>query len=366
MKAGANITNVSQQKNILIVFMNFNYLILSYFDKNKRDLPWRHTKDPFRIWLSEIILQQTRVDQGMKFYNNFIQEFDTIFDLANAEEQKVLKLWQGLGYYSRARNLHYTSKVISDELNGHFPTNFNDLKKLKGIGDYTAAAISSIVYNEAVPAVDGNMFRVFARYFNIEDDISSPKTKKIFWDLGLEIIDKKRPGDFNQAVMDLGATICTPKQPKCEICPLNESCEALRLNKVTELPVKLKKTKVSNRFLHFIIIENESTIAFSKRTGNDVWKNLFTFPKIETETDLLDKGWILDQNLENKLTFIDEEKHVLSHQNLFIKYWKLNVSLNEITKMKAENNFEMISLNDLEDYPLPKPIEKFINKHYLD
>ncbi|MDM1521681.1 A/G-specific adenine glycosylase [Empedobacter sp. 225-1] len=366
MKAGANITNVSQQKNILIVFMNFNYLILSYFDKNKRDLPWRHTKDPFRIWLSEIILQQTRVDQGMKFYNNFIQEFDTIFDLANAEEQKVLKLWQGLGYYSRARNLHYTSKVISDELNGHFPTNFNDLKKLKGIGDYTAAAISSIVYNEAVPAVDGNMFRVFARYFNIEDDISSPKTKKIFWDLGLEIIDKKRPGDFNQAVMDLGATICTPKQPKCEICPLNESCEALRLNKVTELPVKLKKTKVSNRFLHFIIIENESTIAFSKRTGNDVWKNLFTFPKIETETDLLDKGWILDQNLENKLTFIDEEKHVLSHQNLFIKYWKLNVSLNEITKMKAENNFEMISLNNLEDYPLPKPIEKFINKHYLD
>ncbi|MFV0173067.1 A/G-specific adenine glycosylase [Empedobacter falsenii] len=346
--------------------MNFNYLILSYFDKNKRDLPWRHTKDPFRIWLSEIILQQTRVDQGMKFYNNFIQEFDTIFDLANAEEQKVLKLWQGLGYYSRARNLHYTSKVISDELNGHFPTNFNDLKKLKGIGDYTAAAISSIVYNEAVPAVDGNMFRVFARYFNIEDDISSPKTKKIFWDLGLEIIDKKRPGDFNQAVMDLGATICTPKQPKCEICPLNESCEALRLNKVTELPVKLKKTKLSNRFLHFIIIENESTIAFSKRTGNDVWKNLFTFPKIETETDLLDKGWILDQNLENKLTFIDEEKHVLSHQNLFIKYWKLNVSLNEITKMKAENNFEMISLNDLEDYPLPKPIEKFINKHYLD
>ncbi|MFV0182240.1 A/G-specific adenine glycosylase [Empedobacter falsenii] len=346
--------------------MNFNYLILSYFDKNKRDLPWRPTKDPFRIWLSEIILQQTRVDQGMKFYNNFIQEFDTIFDLANAEEQKVLKLWQGLGYYSRARNLHYTSKVISDELNGHFPTNFNDLKKLKGIGDYTAAAISSIVYNEAVPAVDGNMFRVFARYFNIEDDISSPKTKKIFWDLGLEIIDKKRPGDFNQAVMDLGATICTPKQPKCEICPLNESCEALRLNKVTELPVKLKKTKVSNRFLHFIIIENESTIAFSKRTGNDVWKNLFTFPKIETETDLLDKGWILDQNLENKLTFIDEEKHVLSHQNLFIKYWKLNVSLNEITKMKAENNFEMISLNDLEDYPLPKPIEKFINKHYLD
>lgn len=346
--------------------MNFNYLILSYFDENKRDLPWRYTKDPFCIWLSEIILQQTRVDQGMKFYNNFIQEFETIFDLANADEQKVLKLWQGLGYYSRARNLHFTAKMITDEYNGQFPDNFKDLKKLKGVGDYTAAAIASIVYNEAVPAVDGNMFRVFARYFNITDDISSPKTKKIFWDLGLEIIDKKRPGDFNQAVMDLGATICTPKQPKCEICPLNESCEALRLNRVNELPVKLKKTKISNRFLHFILIENEDKIALSKRIGNDVWKNLFTFPKIETETDLLDKGWILDQNLENNLTFIEEEKHILSHQNLFIKYWKLNVSLRDITNLQAENDFEMIALNDLEHYPLPKPIEKFINKHYLD
>ena len=346
--------------------MNFNYLILSYFDKNKRDLPWRDTNDPFRIWLSEIILQQTRVDQGMKFYNNFIQEFDTIFDLAKANEQKVLKLWQGLGYYSRARNLHFTAQYIATELNGVFPSSFIELKKLKGVGDYTAAAIASIVYKEAVPAVDGNMFRVFARYFNIEDDISSPKTKKIFWDLGLEIIDQKRPGDFNQAVMDLGATICTPKLPKCDICPLNESCEALRLNKVLELPIKLKKTKVSNRFLHFIIIENEDKIALSKRIGNDVWKNLYTFPKIETETDLLDKGWVLEEGLENKLSFISEEKHILSHQNLFIKYWKLNVSLKDINHFIQDVDFEMIALNDLDQYPLPKPIEKFINKYYLD
>ena len=346
--------------------MNFNYLILSYFDKNKRDLPWRDTKDAFRIWLSEIILQQTRVDQGMKFYNNFIHEFETIFDLANADEQKVLKLWQGLGYYSRARNLHFTSQYIANELEGKFPDNFNDLKKLKGVGDYTAAAIASIVYNEAVPAVDGNMFRVFARYFNIDDDISSPKTKKIFWDLGLQIIDQKRPGDFNQAVMDLGATICTPKLAKCNSCPLNESCEALRLNKVNELPVKLKKVKVTNRHLHFIVIENEGEIALSKRIGKDVWLNLYTFPKIETETDLLDKGWVFEQNLEDKLSFISEEKHILSHQNLFIKYWKLNVSLKDINHFKQDLDFEMISLNDLEHYPLPKPIEKFINKHYLD
>ena len=346
--------------------MNFNYLILSYFDKNKRDLPWRDTKDAFRIWLSEIILQQTRVDQGMKFYNNFIHEFETIFDLANADEQKVLKLWQGLGYYSRARNLHFTSQYIANELEGKFPDNFNDLKKLKGVGDYTAAAIASIVYNEAVPAVDGNMFRVFARYFNIDNDISLPKTKKIFWDLGLQIIDQKRPGDFNQAVMDLGATICTPKLAKCDSCPLNESCEALRLNKVNELPVKLKKVKVTNRHLHFIVIENEGEIALSKRIGKDVWLNLYTFPKIETDTDLLDKGWVFEHNLEDKLSFISEEKHILSHQNLFIKYWKLNVSLKDINHFKQDLDFEMISLNDLEHYPLPKPIEKFINKHYLD
>ena len=346
--------------------MNFNYLILSYFDKNKRDLPWRDTKDAFRIWLSEIILQQTRVDQGMKFYNNFIHEFETIFDLANADEQKVLKLWQGLGYYSRARNLHFTSQYIANELKGKFPDNFNDLKELKGVGDYTAAAIASIVYNEAVPAVDGNMFRVFARYFNIDDDISLPKTKKIFWDLGLEIIDQKRPGDFNQAVMDLGATVCTPKLAKCDSCPLNESCEALRLNKVNELPVKLKKVKVTNRHLHFIVIENEGEIALSKRIGKDVWLNLYTFPKIETDTDLLDKGWVFEHNLEDKLSFISEEKHILSHQNLFITYWKLNVSLKDINHFKQDLDFEMISLNDLEHYPLPKPIEKFINKHYLD
>jgi A/G-specific adenine glycosylase len=345
--------------------MNFNYLILSYFDENKRDLPWRHTKDPFCIWLSEIILQQTRVDQGMKFYNNFTQEFETIFDLANADEQKVLKLWQGLGYYSRARNLHYTAKYISEELNGVFPTSFKELKKLKGIGDYTAAAIASIVYNEPVPAVDGNMFRVFARYFNIDDDISSPKTKKIFWDLGLEVIDQKRPGDFNQAVMDLGATICLPKKPKCEECPLNESCEALRLNKVEKLPVKLKKTKVSNRFLHFIDIECGNGIAMSKRVGNDVWKNLYTLPKIETETDLLDKGWVIDEDLQKDLIFISEEKHILSHQNLFIKYWKLNVSLDKMLNLQDKIGFEIIDRSNIDDYPLPKPIEKYLNKYYL-
>lgn len=346
--------------------MKFNYLILSWFDKNKRELPWRNTLNPFHIWLSEIILQQTRVEQGKNFYLNFITEFDTVKDLANADEQKVLKLWQGLGYYSRARNLHFTAQFVSNELNGVFPDSFKELKKLKGIGDYTAAAIASIVYKEPVPAVDGNMFRVFSRYFNVEDDISLAKTKKVFWDLGLEVIDEKRPGDFNQAVMDLGATICLPKAPKCEICPINESCEALRLNKVLDLPIKTKKTKVTNRFLHFILVENEGKIGLVKREGNDVWRNLFTLPMIETTTDLLDNELLIKENIHLDLGFISEEKHILSHQNLFIKYYRYTADVSKIEQLRNVSDFEWINLNDIENCPLPKPIEKFINYHFLN
>ncbi|HEY4539253.1 MAG TPA: A/G-specific adenine glycosylase [Faecalibacter sp.] len=339
---------------------------MSWFDKNKRELPWRNTRNPFHIWLSEIILQQTRVDQGKNFYLNFITEFDTVHDLAQADEQKVLKLWQGLGYYSRARNLHAAAQYISNELNGVFPSTFSELKKLKGVGDYTAAAISSIVFNEAVPAVDGNMFRVFSRYYAIDADISQAKTKKIFWDLGLEIIDQKRPGDFNQAVMDLGATICLPKNPQCDRCPLNASCEALRLNKVLDYPVKTKKVKVSNRFLHFILVEKEGNIGLVKRQGNDVWRNLFTLPMIETPTDLLDNEEILQADLHQNLGFISEEKHILSHQNLFIKYYRYIGNPEGMEVVRQLIDFEWVDLNEIENFPLPKPIEKFINYHYLD
>ncbi len=344
--------------------MKFNYLILSWFDNNKRDLPWRNTRNPFHIWLSEIILQQTRVDQGMNFYINFITEFDTIYDLAQADEQKVLKLWQGLGYYSRARNLHFTSKFIANELNGVFPNTFLELKKLKGVGDYTAAAIASIVYNEPVPAVDGNMFRVFSRYFNIEDDISNTKAKKIFWELGLEIIDKKRPGDFNQAVMDLGATICTPKAPKCEICPLNDSCEALRLNKVLALPVKTKKVKVKDRFLNFVYMEKEGKIALTKRTTSDVWQNLYTLPMFETMNS--------DDNLVNiddlNLEILVEEKHILSHQNLYIKFFRLRNGLEQNiyeANLLQSSDIEWVEYDKIINYPFPKPIEKFIKSIFL-
>src|SRR5690606_46065 len=234
--------------------MTFNSLILIWFDKNKRNLPWREQKDPYKIWLSEIILQQTRVAQGLDYYIKFTQTFPNLQDLAKAEESEILKLWQGLGYYSRARNLHFTAKHIVENLDSNFPDNFTDLLKLKGIGEYTAAAIASIGFDEAVPAIDGNAFRVYARYFNIQMDISLPKTKKYFLELGKKIIDPQRPGDFNQAVMELGATVCVPLSPKCGICPLNNSCEALAKKTVEQLPIKSKKLKIRNRKLHFLEI----------------------------------------------------------------------------------------------------------------
>src|SRR5690606_24908055 len=262
--------------------MTFNSLILIWFDKNKRNLPWREDQDPYKIWLSEIILQQTRVAQGLDYYLKFIENFPTVKHLAEADETEVLKLWQGLGYYSRARNLHFTARYIVENLNGKFPDNFTDLLQLKGVGEYTAAAIASIAFHEAVPAIDGNAFRVYARYYNIDIDIATPRAKKYFFELGKAIMDLKRPGDFNQAVMELGATVCTPVNPKCEICPVNESCEALAKNTVNQLPVKSKKVKVKHRNFHFLEISDGENFLIKKRTENDVWKNLYNFPLFET------------------------------------------------------------------------------------
>jgi len=337
--------------------MTFNSLILIWFEQNKRNLAWRLTKNPYKIWLSEIILQQTRIAQGSAYYDRFVEEFPTIFDLANADEQAVLKLWQGLGYYSRARNLHFTAKQIAFELNGNFPNNFNDLKKLKGVGDYTAAAIASICFDEAVPAVDGNAYRVYARYFNIDLDIMTPQAKKYFFELGLEIIDQANPGDFNQAVMELGATVCTPKSPKCEICPVHESCEGLAKNRISDLPVKLKKIKVKNRYLHLLHISNEDKLLLKKQSGKDVWRNLFLFPMIEKEN--LDSKE-LEQLMQVNFEIVHEEKHILTHQNLFITFWKSEVELSKFNQLSSFLESEIVINKNLEYFPVPRPIEKYI------
>ncbi|OFM82835.1 A/G-specific adenine glycosylase [Weeksella sp. HMSC059D05] len=344
--------------------LNANLLILAWFDHNKRILPWRNTKDPYKIWLSEIILQQTRVQQGIAYYESFISHFPTLEMLARADENQVLKLWQGLGYYSRARNLHATAKYLYLHEDSIFPDNSQDLKKLKGIGDYTASAIASICYNEVTPALDGNMYRVFARYFGLYDDITEPATKKKFFALGKEIIDRERPGDFNQAVMDLGAMICTPQNYKCEACPLNESCFALQKNVQNKLPVKLKKITIKNRYLHFIYIHHQHLFLLMQRDDKDVWAKLFSLPKVESRK--ADDVPIFHRDYDDKCRFLYEETHLLSHQRLHIKFWELEVNEQSLSDLKAFWKAEIVSYQDLERYALPKPIEKFMDLRIFD
>lgn len=349
---------VKQKKNSDHIYY-FNSLILIWFDKNKRNLPWRGQSDPYKIWLSEIILQQTRVAQGTGYYLNFARQFPTVQDLAVASEQEVLRLWQGLGYYSRARNLHFTAKWIVENSNGIFPATFPELLKLKGVGDYTAAAIASIAFHQAVPAIDGNAFRVYARYFNIDLDISLPKTKKYFFELGKKIIDPGRPGDFNQAVMELGATICLPQNPLCEICPVNESCEASAKNKVHQLPVKSKKVKVANRYFHFFEISDGLNYLMVKRQKKDVWEGLFTFPLIET----IDSEWITTDSYLVEFTFKKSHEmiHILTHQRLHIQFWRSMVNSKQLNSLSKNLDAQIYKAEHLDKLPLPRPMEKYLD-----
>lgn len=336
--------------------MSFNYLILIWFNKNRRNLPWRTHQDPYKIWLSEIILQQTRVAQGVDYYLRFTERFPRIQDLAAANESEVLKLWQGLGYYSRARNLHFTARFIVENLNAQFPDNFKDLEKLKGIGPYTAAAIASIAFGEAVPAVDGNAYRLYARYFNIHLDIASSEAKKYFFELGKEVIDPLKPGDFNQAVMELGATICTPQNPKCSACPVHDSCEALAKNTVHLLPVKSKKLKIKERTFHFLEITDGEKFLIKKRTQKDVWQNLYNFPLLETES--LQSAM---EELGLKLSWDKQyhEKHVLTHQRLKITFWRSVVEKNQLKTWAEKFEAKIITPNELNKLALPRPMEKY-------
>ena len=338
--------------------MNFSKTLTTWYLENKRDLPWRKTTNPYCIWLSEIMLQQTRVAQVLPYYEAFTTEFPTVFDLANASEEQVLKLWQGLGYYSRARNLHATAKHIAHDLNGIFPLDYKNLLKLKGVGEYTAAAIASFSYNEVVPVVDGNVFRVLSRYYNVATDIASTKAKKEFTLLAQELISKDNPALFNQAIMEFGALQCVPKNPNCTICPLNTSCTALSLKKVSELPVKIKKVKVKNRFLNYLfILDEENKTIINQRTAKGIWHNLYEFPLVETETLETDEAVL--ELIQNKFNAISEIilmetetiKHKLTHQHLHIKFWKIK------RETTLENGLDFESLNK---FPFPIVLHNFI------
>jgi A/G-specific adenine glycosylase len=310
--------------------MNFSSRLLKWYDEHKRELPWRESNDPYRIWLSEIILQQTRIVQGMAYYHRFLDKYPDIQALADASEDDVLSVWQGLGYYSRARNLHHTAKEIVNRHNGKFPENFKDLLKLKGIGPYTAAAIASIAFNQPHATVDGNVTRVLARYFGITDPVNETQTKNQISEAANELIDVQHPGMFNQALMDLGATICKPGKPLCGICPVNKDCMA-RINGIEEtIPVKTSKIKQRERFFHFFLLHaqtnDERMLLVEKREQNDIWKNLHQLPLIETPDNNLKEDSLLEHPLFSRLIrnnipvvsagFVRHFEHVLTHQRL--------------------------------------------------
>tara|TARA_B110000046_G_scaffold81718_1_gene89996 strand:- start:1469 stop:2557 length:1089 start_codon:yes stop_codon:yes gene_type:complete len=344
----------------------FSKKLILWYLAHKRDLPWRTTAIPYCIWLSEIILQQTRVEQGLPYYKAFVSKYPTVNKLANAAEQEVLKLWQGLGYYSRARNLHATAKYVSNELNGVFPTSYRELIKLKGVGDYTASAIASICFNEATAVVDGNVYRALARYFGIATPINSSLGIKEFKNLAQQLIDVDKPGNHNQALMEFGARQCKPQNPNCDVCIFNDSCVALQQKKISELPVKLKKTKVKNIYFNYIVLISENKNTFlQKRIGKGIWQNLYEFPLIETEKDIeieelnsLRVFQDVSKKFEiNSLILYNEVPilHKLSHRNIYTRFWIAETS---------KNNYKAISISQIETYPVPKLIGNFITTFF--
>ncbi|QNK76651.1 A/G-specific adenine glycosylase [Winogradskyella sp. PAMC22761] len=341
--------------------MEFKNELINWYSVKKRELPWRGTNNPYYIWLSEIILQQTQIKQGLPYYEEFVTQYPTIFDLSNASETSILKLWQGLGYYSRARNLHATAKHIVNELKGEFPNNYKDLLKLKGIGDYTASAISSIAFNEVAAVVDGNVYRVLSRYFGIKTAINSTSGIKEFKDLATSLIDKEQPATYNQAIMEFGALQCKPKNPDCKTCPLKDSCVALEKDLIGELPLKLKKTKVTTKYFNFMVcIDNHKRTLIEKRTHKGIWHNLYQFPLIESDKSLTSEEFHL---LNTKNTFLETIEfdyslyneidivHKLSHQHLHTKFWIIE------TNSAPEG---AISIDSLTEYPVPALINDFI------
>ncbi len=346
--------------------MVFSDKILDWYGKNKRELPWRGSTDPYKIWLSEIILQQTRVAQGTPYYLKFINAFPSVIDLANAKEERVLKLWQGLGYYSRARNLHVAAKMVVENYEGQFPDTHSKLLMLKGVGDYTASAISSICFNERQAVVDGNVFRVLSRYFGIATPINSTSGIKYFKKLAQELLHESNVRDYNQGIMEFGAMQCTPKDPDCSTCPLSDSCVALEQKKIHVLPVKLNKTKVKIRFFNYLVPlfidqKGEKSSVLTQRTGKGIWQNLWEFPLLETDKEIdikevkkrcIEVLPLKTQPARISLFNTDSVIHKLSHQHLVTKFWILEID---------EPITNRILIKELEKYPVPVLISSFIN-----
>ncbi len=348
------------------IISHFSKKLILWYLQNKRELPWRNTSNPYYIWLSEIMLQQTRVMQGLPYYLKFIKNYPTVNDLANATEDEVLKLWQGLGYYSRARNLHTTAKMVSEELNGIFPNNYKDLIKLKGVGDYTASAIASISFNQPEAVVDGNVYRVLSRFFGISTPINTTSGQKEFKQLAQQLIDKKQPGTFNQAIMEFGARYCVPQNPDCVNCIFNDNCLAFQHKRVTELPVKIKSKPVKTRYFNYLVIisANEHTI-LQQRNGKGIWHKLYEFPLIETSEEInlstlksLPQFQTFSEKMKiEKISLFNENPvvHKLSHQHLNTHFWIAETS--DETKTS-------IPISEIDSYAVPVLIENFVSEFF--
>jgi A/G-specific adenine glycosylase len=347
--------------------MGFSSQIIEWYVNHHRRLPWRETRDPYKIWVSEVILQQTRVDQGLGYYNRFIEKFPDIRSLATAEEEEVLKVWQGLGYYSRARNMHQAARRVMQIHNGVFPSVYEQIISLKGIGDYSASAISSFAFGLPYPVMDGNVIRVISRLYGITDPVNSTYTRNRIKEILEGEIDRKRPGLFNQAIMEFGALHCTPQNPRCETCPIRDACVAWNTGNVQKIPVKDKKSPVRDRFFHYLVfIMKENDLIYTllnKRTGNDIWRNLYEFPMIENErmlewkevTELPDWKEFISSGASELVCASGIFTHTLSHRKLFARYFLIECNA-------LPDGFLKVSRSELPGFPVPKLMEKIITQ----
>lgn len=353
--------NKEQSKDISSILIN-------WYHQNKRDLPWRETSDPYLIWISEIILQQTRVVQGLDYYLRFVSRFPDVKSLAQADEDEVLTYWQGLGYYSRARNLHFAAKTIISTFNGSFPRNHADVISLKGVGEYTAAAIVSFAYGEPYAVLDGNVYRVLSRLFAVEEPIDTNAGKKIFSQLAQELLDRHHPGLHNQSIMEFGALQCVPSNPDCGACPLQDCCLALEMGIIARLPRKQGKTKIQNRYFNYFDVRVGNSILVKKRTADDIWKNLYELPLIETPEDVPLNEMLQDQFFMEMFSggqpihiasVPTEFKHVLSHRIIYAKFYRIDI---DIVPSKLLSECIQIELEELPNYAVSRLVNKYFEK----
>lgn len=341
--------------------LEIQHILHLWYHENKRDLPWRHTTDPYRIWVSEIMLQQTQVAQGLPYYLKFMDRFVTVQDLANAKEDEVLKLWQGLGYYSRARNLHAAAKQVVNDMEGIFPTRYDDLLHLKGVGDYTASAVSSFSSGEARACIDGNVIRVICRLFGVDIPYDIREGQKAIRAFAEELLSTKDSATHNQAMMEFGALQCTPKSPSCEACPLQDRCIALSQQKVSLLPNKSKKTKVQNLFLYYFVFQKKEQVIIQRRSDSGIWRNMYEFPLLESPTKLKKEDVIshledtYNPSKESNIHFSKTYTHILSHRKIQAVF----IHLEDPKTLPQVPKSQTISMVEMDSYPVSRLMERF-------